>query len=158
MSKYTTIALVKDLGSMPAEDVDTLVGQYSGLVDRLIEYTSGEFDSYLAKRYQVPFGDPPDTPHSVVLNVSLVVCFRLWMKRGFNPSAQQDSFIKEQHDRALEWLKEAADAKDGFIELPRRQDTLGKSAVVLGAPLAYSEASPYTWIDNQRDTLSQGGR
>jgi hypothetical protein len=59
--------------------------------------------------------------------------------------------VQKAKDDALAWLKEAADAKDGLIDLPLRADTTA-SGISRGGPLAYTETSPYAWTDVQAET------
>ncbi|AUX25149.1 uncharacterized protein SOCEGT47_056930 [Sorangium cellulosum] len=148
MSCYVTIEDVRDLGTLPEEDIDQLEAQYPGITLRLATKISGQFDARLIKRYAAPFQEP--YPDSLVDNVARVVAYRLTLKRGFNPSSEQDQLIKEEKDEALAWLKEAADSEKGLIELPRRQETPGgSSAIDKGGPFGYSEANPYLWTDAQ---------
>ncbi len=154
MSQYVDKSILKMYGCMPAEDIDALDTQYPGLIDQLAKGVSGHFDSMLAKRYGAPFQTP--YPDVLVYNVAQVVNGRLYLKRGFNPSSEQDKLIKGAHDDALKWLREAADPEKGLVELPLKQQALGASAVTVGSPLAYSEASPYAWTDQQAQAC--GGR
>ena len=152
MSCYPTIQDVKDLGTLPAEDIDELEVRYPGITLRVATKVSAQFDARLAKRYAAPFQQP--YPDVLVDHVARVVAYRLTLKRGFNPSSEQDQLIKEEKDEALAWLKEAADSKDGLIELPLRQETPpGGSAINVGGPYGYSEAGPYEWLDRQKERL-----
>lgn len=154
MSQYVDKVIVKMYGCMPAADVDLLDSQYPGLIDQLSTGVSGHFDTMLAKRYGAPFQTP--YPDALVYNVAQVVTARLFMKRGFNPSSMQDKLIKDAHDAALGWLRDAADPQKGLVELPVKQQALGASAVTVGAPLGYSEASPYAWMDQQACNIRRG--
>ncbi len=150
MSHYCTTDEVKDLGSMPAEDIDQLEVQYPGITGRLVVAVSSMFDAKLRKRYATPF---TDVPQVVKLMVAQVVCFRLWMKRGYNPSGQLDAAIAKDSTDALAWLDSAADSQTGLIELPLREDAAGLGArggVAAGGPLGSSQASPYAWTSDQR--------
>lgn len=153
MSSYATIDQVKTFGVMPAEDVDDLEARYPGVVAANVTGISGQFDASLVKRYAAPFVAP--YPDSLIFNVVQVVVLRLYLKRGFNPSSAQDAQIIKLADAAMAWLRDAADSKDGLVELPIRQQT-GPSAVNSGGPLAYGEASPYTAMDQQSLAVRQG--
>jgi phage gp36-like protein len=148
MAGYVDIEYVKLVGSMPAADVDQLDTLYAGTVAGVSEAVSRMFDARLAKRYAAPFATP--YPEALKWHVAQVVVYTLWQKRGFNPSSEMDSLITKNRDEALAWLKEAADAKDGLIELPLRQDTTAEG-VSKGAPLSYHEQSPYKWTDLQAE-------
>jgi len=150
VSEYVTTEEVKTLGSMPAGDVDALETQQPGLVVATIRAVSGIFDARLVKRYAAPFATP--YPDPLKFNVAREVAWRLWLKRGFNPSSAMDQTLEKDHLEALEWLREAADSEKGLVELPARQATPGEAAAVnAGGPFGYSEASPYVWTTAQRD-------
>jgi hypothetical protein len=156
MSQYLTANELDLYGCMPGEDREALEDQYPGITVAVIVGVSGVFDSMLSKRYGAPFETP--YPDALKWNVAQVVAGRLMLKRGYNPESKQDSEIKEAHDLALQWLKDAADPEKGLVELPVKQiNQPGNSAINSGAPLAYSEASPYTWTDRQREILGNGG-
>lgn len=156
MSQYVTIAEVKDFGTMPPADIDALEILYPGITDRTATIVSGMFDARLKKRYAAPFQAP--YPDSLKFNVARVVAYRLYLKRGFNPSSEQDQAIIRDNNDAEAWVKEAADSENGLIELPAKQtDPLNDASGLKGVPLSYSEASPYTWIDVQRDRIFNGG-
>lgn len=139
---------------MPPQDIDELELQQSGIVDATATAVSGMFDSKLIKRYAAPFLTP--FPNALIFNVARETAWRLWLKRGFNPSGQTDQAIEKDHLEAMEWLKDAADSKDGLVELPKKETDLGKSgAVNAGGPLSYSEQSPYVWADLQEQTALQ---
>lgn len=152
MSNYVTMQDVKDLGSMAPEDVDALEALYPGIVVRIATAVSGLFDARLAKRYAAPFIEP--FPNALVFNVSRMVAWRLWIRRGFNPSSPIDTLLEKENLDAEAWLKEAADGDKGLVELPARQATPGEAtAVNVGGPLGYSEPSPYQWLDVQREAV-----
>lgn len=146
-SEYITAAELKLLGSMPSEDVDDLEARYPGLVSTTTIAVSGMFDAKLRKRYVAPFEEP--YPQALKLAVAQWVSYRLWLKRGWNPSSAHNQAITDDYDAAKAWLDEAANSQDGLVELPRREEGLGPGAVNAGGPLAYSEASPYDWTDRQ---------
>jgi hypothetical protein len=148
MSCYVNISDVKDLGTLPEEDIDELERRFPGLTIRVATKISGQFDDRLRKRYATPFQQP--YPDSLIDNVARVVAYRLILKRGFNPSSEQDQLVVKEKDEALDWLKEAADSEKGLIELPLRQESPpGESAINKGGPFGYSESNPYIWMDVQ---------
>jgi hypothetical protein len=149
MAIYASIQDVKDYGSMPAEDIDQLESQYSGLTLKLSEAISSLFDAKLAKRYATPFVEP--YPYAIILNVARQVAWRLWLKRGFNPKGEMDASIRQDFEDSEAWLREASNSQTGMIELPARQDQAQANGVVRAGPQFYSERSPYVWADNQRD-------
>lgn len=156
MSEYATLQDVKFIGIMPSEDVDELELRYPAIVQKFSTMVSNRFDSMLVKRYAVPFETP--YPPAIVTAVCHVVAYWLFLKRGFNPSSQQDMLVKELADEHLAWVKDASDPEKGLVELPLKAAPLGPSAVSAGGPLAYGEASPYRWVDLQAQALAQGSR
>lgn len=159
MSCYPTMQDVKDVSSLPASDIDNLESLYSNpllsepsFFRRVATFVSAEFDSRLMKRYLAPFVDP--VPDVLRLMTARVVGYRLLLKRGFNPNSAQDQLVVDEKNEAIGWLKEAADSKDGCVELPARQTSSPHAtAVDVGGPLGYSEGSdPYTWVDLQSET------
>lgn len=149
---YVTIDYVKIVGSMPAADVDALEALYPGTFVGVVTAVSAMFDARLAKRYAVPFGgdpfEPAQVPEAIKWHVAAVVVYTLWKKRGFNPSSDQDALIEKDRDEALAWLKEAADSKDGLVELPLRADS-NTSGIIGAKPISAHQASPYAWTDEQ---------
>lgn len=145
---YVDIDYVKLVGSMPAADIDAVEALFPGTFEGVANAVSRVFDGKLAKRYAAPFVDP--VPEAIRWHVAKVVTYELWVKRGFNP---QGSVAEQERNESLAWLKEAADGKDGLIELPRREDEPGSSGVTKGGPLGYSEPSPYDWVDAQAEAI-----
>ena len=76
-----------------------------------------------------------------------VVTVDLYMKRGTNPNDPGIAMLVDEKTRALKRLEDAANGKDGLLDLPISEDL--DSAVTTGGPLGYSEASPYVWGDIQ---------
>ena len=143
MSQYLTYDEVIDLGCMPSEDVNNLESTSPGIVLKTVQHVSGVFDSYLQKRYETPF-QSDKIPDGLKEQVAQVVVYKLYMRRGFNPSNTQDAYIKDLNVEAMDWLVKAS---KGEIELNRFADQTPD--LDENGPLFYAEASPYSWIDNQ---------
>lgn len=153
MSEYLTSDELKLLGTMPAENVDRLEQRYPGIVVATIRAVSAIADGYLRKRYKVEEFAAP-FPMALKMNVAAIVSYRLYMKQGFQPTSEQDTNIRLDKEAAERWFQEAANSAEGLIELPLRETTPPDvGAVSEGGPLFYSEASPYTWMDRQREAL-----
>lgn len=148
MSAYVDMPYVKLVGSMPAADIDALEGLTPGTFVAVAEAVSRMFDGRLWKRYAAPFASP--YPEALRWNVAHVVVAALWQKRGYNPGSAQDAIVEKNKADALAWLQEAADSKDGLIELPLRDNTTAEG-VKRGGPRAVHEASPYRWTDVQAE-------
>lgn len=145
---YVDIDFVKLVGSMPPSDVDAVEALYPGTFAAIAESVSRMFDGRLFKRYAAPFTAP--YPEALRWNVAHVVVAALWQKRGYNPGSAQDEIVQTNKTEALAWLKEAADSKDGLVELPLRENTTAEG-VSKGGPLFFAEQSPYAWMRKQSD-------
>jgi phage gp36-like protein len=155
MSCYPTLQDVMDLGILLEEDVRWLEERYPGIVLRTATKVSATFDDFLSKRYGVPFETP--YPDSLVDNVAAVTSYRLYTKRGGRPDGTKAEAAQRAHDAAMAWLQQAADSKDGLVELVQKQSApRGAVAVNRGGPLSYSEASPYSFMDVQRERVGSG--
>ena len=75
---------------------------------------------------------------------------RAALKRGVDPSDQQFSEIREDATKAEKEIEEAANSHDGLFDLPLL-DSEKTSGISKGGPRVYSEASPYVFMDVQRD-------
>lgn len=132
---------------MPSADVDIVGDAY--LLARLKIWTSRIY-ARLRKRYSVPFASP--IPEIVLGWLTAIVTVEAYQKRGWNPDDEQSAQIKADRDEALAEIKEAADAEGGLFDLPLRQNTT-ETGIDQGGPYVYAEASPYDWIDAQREAL-----
>lgn len=119
-------------------------------IDAQLVAETAKMNARLAKRYNVPFASP--FPQMARAWLAAVVTPLVYRKRGIDPTDEQivaaDSFAQIARDEQ----KEAADSETGLFELPLRADT-NASGVERGGPFAYSEASPYTWLDVQREAV-----
>jgi hypothetical protein len=150
-----TVAITKSGAgvALPSLRVDCLPAE--NFITRRIADHESWMGSRLTKRYATPFADP--VPSIVISWLVGLVTADLFAKRGFNPgSAQDEEAILGRAQRARDEIKEAADSKDGLFDLPIREDLPGTSAITRGGPLAYSEASAYTWIDVQAEAVRNG--
>lgn len=147
---YLDVATFRARSLMPSEDVDDLEERSPGFVAARIAYHEGRINARLAKRYAVPFGAP--VPEIVLGWLTDLVQLDCYLRRGFNPTSQQDGLIESSAQRAHDDIKEAADSATGLYDLPTRQD-VADTAIARGGPFAYSEASPYEWTDRQREEV-----
>ncbi len=145
---YLDVAAFATLTTMPPEFVDALEGAAPGFLAAQLEAQSRWVDARLSKRYAVPFASP--YPEVVRGWVARLVTVRAYLKRGVDPSDLQFEAIKEDAERAMDEVKEAADSMAGLYDLPLIEGS-SSSGVVRGGPYGYSEASPYVWVDVQAD-------
>lgn len=145
---YLTLAAFKLLSVIPPEYLDEIETDQAGWTDAQLQRWSDWIDSRLAKRYAAPFGSP--YPGAVTGWLNDLVTYEAYLKRGIDPTDKQTSEIIGRKKDAMIEIKEAADAKDGLFDLPLRSNT-SESGISKGAPLGYSEASPYHGFDLQRD-------
>jgi hypothetical protein len=145
---YLDVAAFKNESTMPDEFVDDLEGQYPGFLGAQLESRSRWLDARLRKRYAVPFVAP--YPATLRDWLARIVTVRAWHKRGVDPSDQQYADAREDAAAAVEEVLEAANSEAGLFDLPV-DDAADASAISKGAPLAYSEQSPYVGFDVQAE-------
>jgi len=158
---YLTVPAFRTRSIMPEEDVDDLEMRYPGFLAAKLEEHSSRIDARLAKRYVVPLRSRTENrpPEIVYAWLTAFVTFDAYLRRGFNPSSEQDGHIAGQRDWADKDITETSDAEAGRYELMLREDGTLVSGVSLGGPFGYSEPDAYTWRDRQIEALSlMGGR
>ncbi|WP_437958588.1 hypothetical protein WME76_02260 [Sorangium sp. So ce119] len=156
-----TVTEFRTRSIMPGEDIDDLESRYPGFLASKLEEHSSRIDSRLVKRYAVPLrSKSTDAPPEIVYAwLTAFVTLDAYLRRGFNPSSEQDAYIAAQRDWADEDIKEVSDAETGRYELLLVTDGAAASAVTKGGPLAYSEPSPYEWQQRQVEAVGRrGGR
>lgn len=121
--------------------------------DRLV-INSSEITSKLRKRYAAPFASP--VPKVVVGWLAAITLPDLYEARGWNDSDQGADSVEKAAERARTQMQEAADSEIGLYDLPLRQDTT-ETGISKGGPRGYSEASPYSWLDEQAAIVGGGG-
>lgn len=154
MAAYLDLATFKLLSIMPASYADEIEALEAGWIETQLNYWSRWIDSRLRKRYAVPF----EAPVSEVVTgwLTRIVTLKCYQKRGVDPTDAQFADVKDDAEHAQQEIKEAAESRDGLFDLPLRADD-PSSAITKGAPLGYSEVSPYTWGDVQLvETESDG--
>lgn len=134
---------------MPAADVAYLESVAAGFIAARLAVNSSVINGRLGKRY-APFLAP--IPEIVLGWLVALTTYDAYLKRGYDPSSEQNGNIKDAYDQALADLKEAADGVDGLFDLPLR-DGAAASAVTKGGPFVYSEPSPYDWTDVQAEAI-----
>jgi hypothetical protein len=135
---------------MPAEMIQRLEQRSPGWLQTKLNSKSAWIDAKLGKRYAVPFASP--APEIVLDWLAALVTPEAYGKIGFNPSSEEDkALIIDPADQARDEIDEAADAQNGKFELPLRADT-SANGIVKGAPMVYSEQSPYVAFDRQAAT------
>lgn len=140
---------------MPAEDARALDAKYPGFFDAQIAIAQSWIEARLRKRYAVPFASP--MPEAFLGWIVALVTLAAYLRRGWNPKAEDNALVSDAATSARTEVKEAADSKDGLFDLPLRADAPDTSAISKGGPLGYSEQSPYTWTDLQRNEVDNGG-
>ena len=157
MAAYLTVETFTALAICPAEYIEYIEIQQPGWVDGQLAFWSGYIDSRLAKRYATPFDS--DSPPIVVQGwLARLVTSRIYLKRGVDSTDAQITAVQDDAKAATDEIAEAANAKDGLYELPLRQDAPGQQGISRGAPLAYTETSPYVWMDQQEQIGRQEDR
>lgn len=144
---YLNLAEFKLRTVMPSEYVDALEKREPGWVAAQLEQFSAQLDGQLSKRYAVPFAAP--YPEVVKRWLSELVTYRCFRKRGWDPADDEAVQSKVDYETAEKQVQEAADSEKGLWDLPLAN---GSSGISKGRPKAYSEASPYVWMDGQAAT------
>lgn len=98
----------------------------------------------------------PPVPAAILKWLTALVTVDVWDKRGADPSDPEMVRAQGRKDQAIAEIKEAADSKDGLFDLPVSEDQ--DTAVTTGAPLGYSEQSPWVWTDIQANNGTQQDR
>lgn len=145
---YLTLAEFKLRSTMPSDYVDEIEAAAPGFVLAQVESVSTlDIDSRLRKRYACPFTAP--YPEAVKTWCARIVTQICWERRGYDPTDQSMERSVRASDMAREEIKEAANSNEGLFDLPLRADTT-TTGIAKGAPLSYSEASPYVGFSKQR--------
>jgi hypothetical protein len=147
MPAYLTKDQFRLLTTMPGSYVDEIEAAAPGYVDARLTVWSAQIDGRLAKRYGTPFTLP--APVIVQEWLTCIVTVDVWLRRGVSGTDQQYTTYSDQRTQALTEIKEAADSDTGLYDLPLLASGVGGSAISLGGPRSYSEASPYVWADQQ---------
>lgn len=156
MSQYLTPETFRDLSLLPPSYVDTIEQMHPGWLGRQLTRWSSWIDARLAKRYATPFSS--DSPPMIVEEwLNRIVTHRCYLKRGVDPTDAQVEDIKVDAEKAMAEITEAAEKNQNLFELPLRADAPGSEGVSRGAPLAYSEQSPYTASELARDAAESEG-
>lgn len=92
----------------------------------------------------------PPVTETVLRWLVAIVTWNAMCRRYRNSQDPALVTFKDEYDQALAEMREAADSKDGLLELPTTEDQ--GSAVALASPLGYTETSPYVWQDVQEQT------
>lgn len=152
MATYLDFQKFRDATSIPESFVDDVEKRKAGWVDNQLELWARWIDGRLRKRYASPFNahdaSPDSTPTIIQLWLARIVTWRVMVRRGVDPNDLQADTIKEDHDRAIEEIDEAADSEEGRFDIPLRTNEDG-SAMRTTSPRGYSEASPYVYTDRQ---------
>ncbi len=155
---YLSLVRFRGLTTIPGSWVDEEETREPGWVSGQLEWWSRWLDARLAKRYATPFSEVVgETPSVVEGWLADIVTIRVLNKRGVTPQDEQYVELKAAAEAAKAAAREAADAKEGLYELPLRQTLPGANGVSRGAPLGYSEGSPYEWSSLQRDRARDEG-
>lgn len=150
---YLTNAAFKALTLAPAAYVDAIETAEAGWTQGRLTHWSAWINARLAKRYATPFQPAPNTPETITGWLEALVTWEVYLKRGVDPLNGQVQDAKGRHDDAKKEILDAVDLERARPELPLRNDS-DAHGVVKGAPLAYTEASPYTWTTVQRDAAA----
>lgn len=152
MAGYFDVDYLKTMGSVPEAVIDEFEVANPGRLAKMIEAVSRLIDSYLFKRYATPFGDP--VPEAVKFHGTQILSHQLRVIIGFDPGSRQDEQIVDARNAAFAWLEQAANARDGLVELPLREPATGEkdaSGVARRKARAFSYRSAIDWHRAQKE-------
>lgn len=149
MAAYLTPAQFKDRTIIQPARLDEIEVRHPGWIANQLLFQSDWLNSLLGKRYAVPFAAMPDTPPTVLLWLAALVTPLCYLKAGIAATDEQFSAVQGMAEQAQKQVHEAADCATGLFELPLRAG--GAQGVTRRRTRAYTEISPYTWRDLQRD-------
>lgn len=149
--RYLTVAAFRVRTTMLGEDVDRLEALYPGFLQANIDDESSWIAARLRKRYAVE-GFDELTPGIVLKWTNAIVTLIAFDKRGFDSTSPEGQRTVAASDTAKAEVKEASESEEGLFDLPLRADVTS-SGISQGGPLGYSQQSPYTFVDHQRDAV-----
>lgn len=146
---YLTALEFTGLTLAPDPYVAELQANFPGWLDNTLRMQSRLIDARLRKRYAAPFAPPyPEVVQHWLAKLVTVECY---LKRGVDPTDAQFATMQEQAKEAWGEITEAANSDTGLFDLPLKADAASPGGISKGAPLAYTETSPYVWRDVQLD-------
>lgn len=149
---YFDFDYLSTMGSIPGAVLAKFDEDNPGRLTKMIVATSRLMDSYLFKRYATPFKEP--VPEVVKFHGTQILSHQLRVIIGFDPGSQQDEQIINARNAAFAWLEHAANARDGLVELPKREPEAGKqdaAGVSRRKARAFSYRSAIDWHRSQKD-------
>ena len=152
MAGYFDVGYLGMMGSVPAAVLAEFETANPGRLEAMAEAISRVMDSYLMKRYATPFAEP--VPEVVKFHGTQIMSHQLRVVIGFDPGSVQDEQIVKARDAAFAWLEQAANARDGLVELPLREPAPGKgdvSGVSRRRARAFSYPTAMGWHRGQKD-------
>jgi hypothetical protein len=152
MAGYLDLMGFKAISTMPDEYVDEVEVRYPGWIANQLDYWSRWIDTLLRKRYAAPFVAP--YPVTILNWLERIVVAQVHLKRGVNANDEQVATIIEDSKSARAEVLAAANPENALAELPTIAGA-STTGVTKGAPLGYSEISPYTWTQRQLDGLPE---
>jgi hypothetical protein len=147
---YVDRAFFEAHSTMNPADVDAFEVAWPGRLATLFASWSRFVDGLLRKVYVVPLQEP--APIEVRLAVVRIVTAEAFKILGYRPGSSEKEVSDADAAAALASLKELA-AADGRLELPLKDEAPEAEGPGKGAPLGYSETSPWTWTDIQREEV-----
>ena len=151
MTAYVDLDYMKAMGSIPSSLLDELEANEPDTFSSMSEAVSRLVDSKLLKRYATPFEEP--VPESIKLAVAQILSLQIRIRIGFDPGSMQDEQIVKARDDAMTWLEQAANAKDGLVELPLREPDEGQkdaTGVARRKSRAFSYRNAMDWHQAQK--------
>lgn len=146
---YITPEQYRQKTLLPENILDAIEQRTPGWIAAQLDLVSARIFAQLGKRY----GDWVNAnAYPTVLGewITRIMDVRALLKRGVAADDKQYETYKELHDTAWKEVNNAANSETGLFDLATEQGGV-TSGIVRGAPLQYSEQSPYSWLDGQAE-------
>lgn len=147
MVAYIDLAFFKTHTTMGYADLDAFEAAWPGRLVALFAAWSRYVDGKLRKVYIVPLEAPQ--PFEVKIAVVRYVTAEAFKIYGYRPGGSEKEVSDADVATSAAELVELCSAT-GRTELPLKDEAPETEGVAKGAPLGYTETSPYTWIGIQR--------
>jgi hypothetical protein len=144
---YIEFQRYRTLSELPKGRIDTFEKREPGIILAKLEQNSRLVEDRLRHKYTIPFPERHSTIEGWIVGLT-----DPWLLNQIGYDSQDNDPIPGRIDKletkVHEDLTDATDPASNKWNLPRK-DGKDPTAISKGAPRAYSENSPYTWIRRQ---------
>jgi hypothetical protein len=144
---YLDVQRYRTLSELPKGRIDAYEARNEGVIVAKLEQNSRKVEDRLRHKYTIPFPE-----RNITIQGWIVALTDPWLLGQIGYDAQENDplpgRIEKLEEKAEAELTAATDPASNQWNLPRT-DGKDPTAISKGAPNAYSENSPYTWIRRQ---------